>query len=162
VYSYLPKVVYCYLPITRSEVKRRRCFTSASEHITKVVELLLLLYALILCLCFIQCEGFFIYIGYTTDLVARKRKHDLGGVKSTAPRRPLELIYCEYFLFKTEAKSREGYSKTSMGRKAIKLMLSGASNNIGYRGSLKELKIEFSTSEPDKRRKQKAFSVKTG
>jgi hypothetical protein len=36
-----------------------------------------------------------------------------------------------------------------MGRKAIKLMLSGTSNNIGYRGSLKELKIEFSTEEPE-------------
>jgi putative endonuclease len=94
-----------------------------------------------------SAKDFLLYIGYTSDLVARKRKHDLGGVKSTAPRRPLELIYCEYFLFKTDAKCREGYFKTSMGRKAIKLMLTGTLNSLGYKGSLKDLKIEFSLEE---------------
>ena len=92
-------------------------------------------------------KDFLLYIGYSSDLAARKRKHDLGGVKSTAPRRPLELIYCEYFLFKADAMRREGYFKTSMGRKAIKLMLAGTLNSLGYKGSLKDLKIEFSLEE---------------
>jgi putative endonuclease len=90
-----------------------------------------------------SAKDFLLYIGYTSDLRARKRKHDLGGVKSTAPRRPLELIYCEYFLFKSDAMRREGYFKTSMGRKAIKLMLAGTLGKLGYKGSLKDLKIEF-------------------
>jgi putative endonuclease len=89
-------------------------------------------------------NDFLLYIGYTSDLPARKHKHDIGGVKSTAPRRPLELIYCEYFLFKKDAMRREGYFKTSMGRKAIKLMLAGTLSALGYKGSLKNLKIEFS------------------
>jgi putative endonuclease len=90
-----------------------------------------------------------LYIGYSSDLAARKHKHDIGGVKSTAPRRPLQLIYCEYFLFKSDAMRREGYFKTSMGRKAIKLMLGGTLRALGYKGSLKDLKIEFSLEEND-------------
>jgi putative endonuclease len=90
-----------------------------------------------------SAKDFLLYIGYSSDLPARKRKHDLGGVKSTAPRRPLELIYCEYFLFKSDAVRREGYFKTSMGRKAIKLMLAGTLGTLGYKGSLKDLKVEF-------------------
>ena len=95
-------------------------------------------------------KDFLLYIGYTSDLVARKTKHDLGGVKSTAPRRPLDLIFCEYFLFKTDAKRRENYFKTSMGRKAIKLMLAGTLDNLGYKGNLKNLKIEFSDEQESK------------
>jgi putative endonuclease len=96
-----------------------------------------------------SAKDFLLYIGYTSDLAARKHKHDIGGVKSTAPRRPVELIYCEYFLFKPDAMRREGYFKTSMGRKAIKLMLAGTLTNMGYKGNLKNLKIEFSLEEYD-------------
>ncbi len=93
-----------------------------------------------------SAKDFLLYIGYSSDLAARKRKrkHDLGEVKSTAPRRPLELIYCEYFLFKSDALRREGYFKTSMGRNSIKLMLAGTLSTLGYKGSLKNLKVEFS------------------
>jgi putative endonuclease len=96
-----------------------------------------------------SAKDLLLYVGYTSDLAARKHKHDIGGVKSTAPRRPLELIYCEYFLFKPDAIRREGYLKTSMGRKAIKLMLGGTLANMGYKSSLKNLKIEFSLEEYD-------------
>jgi putative endonuclease len=94
-------------------------------------------------------RDFLLYIGFTSDLLSRKKKHDAGGVKSTAPRRPLELIYCEYFLFKADAMRREGYFKTTMGKKAIKLMLSGTLSNLGYKGSLKNLMIEFSEESED-------------
>ena len=94
-----------------------------------------------------SAKDFLLYNGYTSDLPGRKRKHDIGGVKSTSPRRPLELIYCEYFLFKSDAMRREGYFKTSMGQKAIKLMLAGTLSSMGYKGSLKGLKVEFSTEE---------------
>src|SRR5689334_2119440 len=89
-------------------------------------------------------KDFLLYIGFTSNLKERKRRHDLGGVKSTAPRRPLELIYCEYFLFKKDAMRREAYFKTTMGKKAIKLMLGGTLNNLGYKGSFKNLRVEFS------------------
>jgi putative endonuclease len=90
-----------------------------------------------------SAKDILLYIGYSSDIAARKRKHDSGGVKSTAPRRPLELIYCEYSLFKSDALRREGYFKTSMGRKAIELMLTGTLKTLGYNGSMKNLKIEF-------------------
>lgn len=94
-------------------------------------------------------KDFLLYIGYTSDLKERKRKHDSGGVKSTASRRPLDLIYCEYFLFKKDAMRRERYFKTSMGRKAIKLMLSSALDTLGYKGSLTNLKVEYSSQEEE-------------
>jgi putative endonuclease len=82
-----------------------------------------------------SAKDFLLYIGYSSDLPARKYKHDIGGVKSTAPRRPLELIYCEYFLFKKDAMRREGYFKTSMGRKALKLMLTETLKTLGITGA---------------------------
>lgn len=77
-----------------------------------------------------------LYIGYTTDLAKRIDKHNSGGVPSTAPRRPLKLIFCEYYLFEDDARKRELYFKTTMGKKAIKLMLSESLQRLGYKGSL--------------------------
>jgi len=84
-----------------------------------------------------------LYIGYTADLNSRKQKHDNGGVKSTASRRPLLLIYCEYYLFESDAKRRELYFKTSMGKKAIKLMLTDTLVKLGYKAGMKKLNIEY-------------------
>lgn len=63
------------------------------------------------------------YSGYTSDLKRRLTEHFLGESKSISPRRPFRLIFCEYFLFKTDALKREGYFKTTMGKKALKIML---------------------------------------
>lgn len=81
-------------------------------------------------------ETLFLYIGYTTNLPNRIEKHNSGGVLSTAPRRPLKLIFCEYYLFEEDARQRELYFKTTMGKKAIKLMLSESLKRLGYKGSL--------------------------
>ncbi len=72
-----------------------------------------------------------LYIGYTTNLHQRLTSHIKGGSKSTAPRRPFKLIYCEYFLSKTDAINRERYLKTSTGKRMLKLLL---------KESLKEIK----------------------
>ncbi len=58
------------------------------------------------------------YIGYTSNIQNRIRKHNEGGSKSTAPRRPLELIFSEYYLFKEDALKREEYFKTNAGKKS--------------------------------------------
>ncbi len=86
----------------------------------------------------------FLYIGYSTNLSERIRKHNSGSVRSTNGRRPLELIFCEQYLFKEDARKREGYFKTSMGKKAIKLMLCDTLSALGYKGGLKARDIEFS------------------
>jgi hypothetical protein len=38
---------------------------------------------------------------------------------------------------------REKYFKTTMGKKAIKLMLSSTLIKLGYKGQIKDIKIEF-------------------
>ena len=73
------------------------------------------------------------YIGFTTDIQRRFAEHQSGNSKSTAPRRPLKLIFCEYYLSKEDAIRREKYFKTTAGKKTIKLML---------RESLKEINPE--------------------
>ena len=64
-----------------------------------------------------------LYTGFTANIDRRVKNHNEGGTKSTAPRRPLELIFCEFYLFESDARKREMYLKTTAGKKAVKLML---------------------------------------
>lgn len=68
-------------------------------------------------------KDFKLYIGYTTNLTRRLTEHFKGRTKSTAPRRPLKLIFCEYYLSQKDAMRREGYFKTTAGKRTLKLML---------------------------------------
>jgi len=61
-----------------------------------------------------------LYIGYTQDLKKRFEEHQLGRVLSTAPRRPLKLVYYEACIDENDAKAREKSLKTGYGRKYIK------------------------------------------
>ena len=63
------------------------------------------------------------YVGYTTELSRRLDEHFQGRNTSTAPRRPLVLVHCEYYLAKTDAERRETYLKTAKGRRVLRLML---------------------------------------
>lgn len=60
------------------------------------------------------------YTGYTNDLRKRILKHNLGKVYSTENRRPFKLIYCEMCLNKKDAKAREKYLKSGMGKRHIR------------------------------------------
>lgn len=70
------------------------------------------------------------YIGYTTDLKQRLTDHFHGHSTNTSFRRPLVLIFCEYFLSKKDAARREEYSKTSSGKRTLKLMLRNSLSNL--------------------------------
>lgn len=74
-----------------------------------------------------------LYIGFTTNLEKRIQTHSEGGTKSTAFRRPLKLIYCEFYLLENEARNRERYFKTTAGKKAIKFMLQETLLTLNYR-----------------------------
>ena len=63
------------------------------------------------------------YIGFTRDLQSRLVAHRDGSVASTAPRRPLRLLYCEFHGDQSAALRRERYLKTSAGHRALRLML---------------------------------------
>jgi putative endonuclease len=86
-------------------------------------------------------KDFELYVGYTSNLEARIKDHNSGGTKSTSYRLPLELIFCEFYLFEQDARKREMYFKTTMGKKAIKLMLRNTLEKFGYKGTLKPLDI---------------------
>lgn len=80
---------------------------------------------------FSQKDGL-LYIGYSGNLERRLTEHIQGKCRSTSYRRPLELIFCEYYLFKKDALKREAYFKTNPGKKALKLMLRTTLLSLGY------------------------------
>ena len=63
------------------------------------------------------------YIGFTTNIDKRLLDHNNGRTKSTAARRPLELVYCEFYQSSKDAEQRERYFKTTPGKRPLKLML---------------------------------------
>ncbi len=72
------------------------------------------------------------YAGYTKNLKLRFKEHQEGNVKSTTNRRPLELIYYEASLNERDARHREKYFKTYLGKmflkNRLKSYLTGYSN----------------------------------
>jgi len=74
------------------------------------------------------------YIGFTENLKRRLTEHFAGKNRSTKPRRLLKLIFCEYYLSKSDALRREKYFKTTTGKKALRLMI---------RKSLEEISLYF-------------------
>lgn len=60
------------------------------------------------------------YTGYSDNLKRRFTEHNKGLVFSTRKRRPFKLIYYEACLNEDDAKMREIYLKTGMGKRYIK------------------------------------------
>ncbi len=63
------------------------------------------------------------YIGYTSDLRKRIKKHNSGDNSATKPHIPYKLIFYEAFLERIDAKNREGYLKSGYGRRTINKLL---------------------------------------
>ena len=78
-------------------------------------------------------KDFLLYTGFTTSVDERVKNHNDGKTKSTASRRPLELIFCEFYRFESDARKREMYFKTTAGKKAVKLMLGETLLKLGYK-----------------------------
>ena len=60
------------------------------------------------------------YTGYTKDLNKRLKEHNNGKVYSTKHKRPLKIIYYEVCQDKEDAKAREKYLKSGMGKRYLK------------------------------------------
>jgi putative endonuclease len=73
-----------------------------------------------------------LYIGYTENLKRRIKEHNNGESSSTKRYMPWKLIYYEACLNKDDAKRREGYLKTSQGRRMIKRRLKEYFYNKNY------------------------------
>ena len=63
------------------------------------------------------------YIGYTNNLRKRLEEHNKGKNFSTKFRLPFRLIYFEACINEKDAKRREGYLKTTQGRRFLGLRL---------------------------------------
>ena len=60
------------------------------------------------------------YTGYTNDLRKRFNEHNSNKVYYTKNRGPFNLIYYEACLNQQDARSREKYLKTGMGKRYLK------------------------------------------
>lgn len=63
------------------------------------------------------------YIGLTTDLKNRLDEHRRGIVAGSCVRIPFKLIHYEYFVNYNDAKRRENYLKTNLGKAELKQTL---------------------------------------
>jgi len=57
-----------------------------------------------------------VYVGMTDDLDARLKKHNEGGVPSTAPHKPWQITTAHAFRSREKAVAFERYLKTGSGR----------------------------------------------
>lgn len=62
-----------------------------------------------------------IYVGLTSNLKQRIKSHNAGYVFSTKGYRPWKLIYHEVVENRTEARIREKYYKSGVGKELLKL-----------------------------------------
>jgi len=61
-----------------------------------------------------------LYTGSTNDLRKRLSEHNHGKVSSTKHREPFKLIYYEACINEQDARAREKYLKTGMGKRYLK------------------------------------------
>jgi putative endonuclease len=61
-----------------------------------------------------------LYIGMTSDLEQRIKRHNSGYEKATKRRAPFKLLHSEDFETRIEARNREKYFKSGFGREIIK------------------------------------------
>lgn len=60
------------------------------------------------------------YTGLTQNLKRRLQEHNSGKTKSTKAYRPWELVFSESFQTRAEARNREKYLKSGVGREYIR------------------------------------------
>lgn len=59
------------------------------------------------------------YTGYSTNLKRRIVQHNKGKSVATRPRRPLKMVYYEACLSWKDARAREKYLKSGMGKRYL-------------------------------------------
>jgi putative endonuclease len=69
-----------------------------------------------------------IYTGSTGQLLEKRlRQHNIGLNKWTSENGPFDLIYFESYSCKTDARKRENFYKTGLGRKIRNLIIDAVS-----------------------------------
>ncbi len=62
----------------------------------------------------------YIYVGMTSQLAVRVAQHNAGKERTTRPYRPFELIVSESFDSRQEARDREKYLKSGIGKEFLR------------------------------------------
>ena len=70
------------------------------------------------------------YTGSTNDLKRRINEHNSGRVNSTKDRLPMKLIYYEACIDEIDARARETYLKSGMGKRYIRNRLKNYLRNL--------------------------------
>ena len=65
----------------------------------------------------------YIYLGISNDIERRVHEHNSGQNKTTKPYRPFVLFHKERFKTRTEARNREKYLKSGVGKEYLKMIL---------------------------------------
>ena len=65
----------------------------------------------------------YIYVGLTKDLDRRVKEHQTGSEVTTRPYRPFTLILVEKFNTRIEAREREKYLKSGIGKEYLKVII---------------------------------------
>jgi len=63
------------------------------------------------------------YIGLTNDLLRRVREHNRGYNRSTKGKGPFQIVHKEAYSTRTEARAREKYLKSGVGREYLRRLL---------------------------------------
>lgn len=72
-----------------------------------------------------------LYIGYTTNLRKRLKRHKEGSVIATKNRRPLKLVYYEKTTNKYEGRKREKFLKSLYGSREKKQLITNFKGKTG-------------------------------
>jgi len=64
----------------------------------------------------------YIYVGMTQNLEERLLRHNSGRERTTKSYNPFKLIYCEYYSTRIEARAREKYLKSGVGKEFLKTL----------------------------------------
>ncbi len=80
-----------------------------------------------------RADGHF-YTGTTQNLNRRLAQHRWGQNVSTAKRLPLDLVYFEGHLNRTDALRRERYFKTTKGKVTLRQLIRGTLPHLKYQG----------------------------
>jgi putative endonuclease len=82
-----------------------------------------------------------LYVGFTSNLIKRLDEHNKGRTKSTKGFRPWKIVYFEKANTRLEARNREKYLKSGIGKEKIKRFLKNNNSTDTYLSAGREQKF---------------------